>query len=635
MLQTIRDKLSGWIAKIVLGALAVVFVFWGIELRSVTGSGSDAASVNGDNISLSAAQKAWQERQSQLAQAFKGDIPDSFKKQQQQTLLDQLIRTRMLEQHIDELGYRVSDTQVAETLYGIDALKVDGKFSRDRYVAALSQQGMSDTQFEAQLRIELASKQLQNGIVGTAFLTPAEATRAQALLNEQREVDYATISAKSFAATVTVADADVQSYYDANKTSYLTPENVDLQYVELKLADVAKDVTVDDASLRAHYDQIKDRFTTTERRRAHHILIPVGNGVDDAAAKKQAEEVLAKLKAGGDFEALAKQYSKDPGSAAKGGDLGWATRGMFVGPFEDALFTMSASELRGPVKSDFGYHVIRLDEIEAGQTKPFELVRAEVEVDYKNDRARSLFYDKTQKLADSAFTKLTELDTVAKEFGTTLKTITDFTRDGGGEFDKDSPVVQTAFSEAVLEKGENSPLVTIGEERALVLRIADHKLPEQKPLEQVRADILANLRDRAAKTAAAQKGNELVNQLQSGAVQWAAVAKAAAVTPVGKKWLGRKAQDVSAIVLNSAFAVPKNSVDANKPAYRGVALENGDYAVVAVSAVQSGTAAADAAKSLVSVRDQRTTQTANAEFDGYVREMERTAKIVRNPAAFD
>src|SRR6267154_6305381 len=122
MLQTIRDKLSGWIAKIVLGALAVVFVFWGIELRSVTGSASDAASVNGDNISLSAAQKAWQERQSQLAQAFKGDIPDSFKKQQQQALLDQLIRTRMLEQHIDELGYRVSDTQVAETLYGIDAL---------------------------------------------------------------------------------------------------------------------------------------------------------------------------------------------------------------------------------------------------------------------------------------------------------------------------------------------------------------------------------------------------------------------------------------------------------------------------------------------------------------------------------
>jgi len=619
----------------VLGALAVVFVFWGIELRQITSSSNDAASVNGDKISLSAAQKAWQERQVQLAQAFKGEIPDAIKKAQQQALLDQLIRNQLLTQHIDKLGYRVSDDEIARTLYGIDALKVDGKFSRDRYAAALRQQGMTEAQFEAQLRGELASKQLQQGIMGTSFVTPAEASRAQALLNEQREIDYTTIAAKSFEATVNVSDADVKAYYDENKNSYLTPETVDLKYVELKLDDVAKDIPVDDASIRAHYDQIKDRFTTTERRHAHHILISVGNGVDDATAKKQAEDIFAKIKAGGDFEALAKQYSKDPGSAVKGGDLGWATRGMFVGPFENALFAMTPGEVRGPVKSEFGYHIIRLDEVEPAQTKPFEQVRTEVENDYKTDRARALFYDKTQKLADAAFARLTELDSVAQEFNTTVKSIPNFTRDGGGEFAKDSPVTEAAFTEAVLEKGENSPLVTIGEDRALVLRISDHKLPEEKPLDNVRADIVAKLKERAEKAAAAQKGNELVKQLQSGALQWNAVAKAGAGVPAGKHLLSRKAQGVPPVVLNAAFNLPKSEVSAEKPAYRGVTLENGDYAVIAVSAVQSGTSASDAAKELASVRDQRESQISNAEYEAYVKELERNAKIVRNPTAFE
>jgi peptidyl-prolyl cis-trans isomerase D len=635
MLQTIRDKVSGWVARLLLGALVLVFVFWGIELRSTSSIDSSAAEVNGEEIKLATARNAWQQRQAELQQVFKGDIPDAIKKQQQDAVLQQLIRMQLLQQRAIDQGFHIGDAALAETLNGLDSLKVDGKFSRDRYTAALLQQGMNEAQFENQLRTELATRQLQNGVMGTAFLTQKELQRAQALLGEQREIDYALISAKNYLSSVKVADADVQAWYDAHKGEYLTPETVDLQYVELRLADSAAEVVVDDTALRAHYDQIKDRFSSTERRRAHHILIKVDKDLDDAAAKKQAEDILAKLKAGGDFDSLAKQYSKDPGSANKGGDLGWATKGMFVGPFEDALFGMKVGELSGPIKTEFGYHVIRLDEVEGGEVKPFEQVRSEVEADYKSDRARSIFYEKTQKLADEAFAKLTELDSVAKDFGTSVKSIAGFTRNGGGEFAAGSPVIEAAFSEPVLQKGENSPLITLGEDRALIVRAAGHKTPAQRPLDEVRADIVTKLTDQAAKEAAAKQAGEAVKQLQAGTLNWPELGKALSVTPVGKKLVGRSATDIAPKVVADAFTVAKSSITADKPAYDDVALDDGDYAVIMVSAVQSGATAADSATTLPQLRRQQMTKVGTTEFALYMAELERTAKIKRNPTAFD
>ena len=635
MLQTIRDKVSGWVAKVLLGALVIVFIFWGVELRTTATSENAAAEVNGEQINLSALQNAWQQRQAELQQVFNGEIPEALRKQQQEAVLQQLIRMQLLQQRAESQGFRVSDAKIAETILGLESLKVDGQFSRDRYASALLQQGMNEAQFEAQLRSELATRQLQNGVVGTAFVTARELQRAQALLNEQREIDYAVIPFNSYLATVKVTDADVAAWYEAHKTEYLTPETVDLQYVELKLADSAAEVTVDDAALRAHYEQIKDRFASTERRRGHHILITTSSDMDDMAAQKRAEDVLAKLKAGGDFATLAKQYSKDPGSASQGGDLGWATRGMFVGAFEEALFGMQPGELRGPVKTEFGYHLLRLDEIEGGAGKSFEEVRAEVESEYKTERASTLFYEKTQKLADEAFARLTELDSVAKDFGAEVKTVTGFTRSGGGEFGSDQQVIDAAFSEPVLQKGENSPLVTLGEDRALVLRVANHTLPAQKPLDEVRRDIVVVLTDQAAKSAASKQASDIVEQANSGSVQWSALSKSLPVAPVGKKLLGRNAPDVSPMVLSAAFAVPKGSVSADKPAYRAVALENGDYAVVAVSAVQSGTATTDAAMSLAAVKDQQISRLGGNELSSYLSELERTAEIKRNPNALE
>jgi len=258
-----------------------------------------------------------------------------------------------------------------------------------------------------------------------------------------------------------------------------------------------------------------------------------------------------------------------------------------------------------------------------------------VEADYRNEQAHSLFYDRTQKFADAAFSRMNELDSVAKEFNTTVKTIPNFTRDGGGEFAKGSPVIDAAFSEAVLEKGQNSPLVTIGEERALVVRINDHKLPEQKTLDQVRSEIVALLKDKAAKVAVEQKATELVKQLQDGALQWSAMAKQSSATLTAKQTIGRSGSTTPQPVVTAAFGLPKSNILAGKSAYASTTLDNGDYAIVAVSAVKSGSEVADAAQSLQNMEAQRAMQQGRTEFTNYVQELKRTAKIEVNPAAFD
>jgi peptidyl-prolyl cis-trans isomerase D len=631
MLQKIRDKVSGWIAGVFLGAIAVVFVFWGINFEN--SANTYAAKVNGERISVEAMTRAWQQRQSQLQQMMRGELPEAMVKAQQKNIMDEFVRRTLLKQRASELGYRVSDAALAEQIVSFPELQVDGKFSRDRYAALLRQQGRTEPQFEAELRGDLAIGQIQGGIVDSAFVTPYELERRLVLEKQEREVDYALIASNSFASQIVVTDEQIQAWYDSHKNDYLLPETVDLQYVELTRARAESGVTVTEEGLKDYYSQVKERFESPERRKARHILITVGDGVDDAAAKKQAEELAAKAKAGADFSQLAKENSKDPGSAQQGGDLGWAQRGTMVGPFEEALFAMQKDEIRGPIKTQFGYHVIRLDDIEAAGLRSYEDVRTELEAEFRRDRSQTIFYDESQKLADRAFSSLTELDSVAKEFNLPVKTVPGFTRQGGGELGAEPSVIEAAFSEDVLERGQNSALVTIGEDRAVVLRVASHKPAEPRPLAEVRSQIETQLRTDAAREAAQKKGAEVLAKLEQGGA-WNEVAAQAGLTPVGKRFIGRKDAVVPASVTSTAFAPTPAQVSESKPHYANVATDDGNYAVVMVTNVRSGNAATESAEEKTQRRRVAERQMGNEEFMAYIAELEREADVVRNEKVF-
>ena len=631
MLQTIRDKTGGWIAALFLGAIAVVFVFWGINFEGA--NVTYAAKVNGEKIPVETVTRAWQQRLSQMQQMLRGEIPEDMLKMQQRAMLDEFVRRELLSQRAKELGYRISDAALAEQIVGYPQLQVDGKFSRDRYAMLLRQQGRTEPQFEAELRSELAIMAIQNGIVDSAFLTPAELDRRYALEKQEREVDYALIASSSFNAQVAVTEEQIKSWYDSHHSDYLLPETVDVQYVELTRAAAESSVVTSEAALKEYYDQVKQRFESPERRKARHVLIAVADGVDDAAAKKKAEEVFAQAQAGADFAKLAKDFSKDPGSAAQGGDLGWQQKGMFVAPFEEALFAMKPGEVRGPIKTQFGYHVIRLDEIEAGHVRSFEDARAELEAEYRKEKSQTTFYDEAQKLAEKAFASLTELDSVAKTFNLPIKTVARFTRQGGGDLGADPGAIEAVFSEDVLERGQNSPLVTIGEDRAIVLRTANHQAAEPRPLADVHAQIELQLKTKAAREAAHQKGDATLAKLQQGAA-WKDVAAELGLAPVGPRFVDRQDAVIPTSVSRAAFAAAATQISAAKPYFGNVATDDGNYAVIVVSDVRSGDVKAETPEQRTARRRGVERQVGTEEFAAYVAEVERSADVVKNEKVF-
>jgi peptidyl-prolyl cis-trans isomerase D len=631
MLQRIRDRISGWFAIVFLGAIAVVFIFWGIQFESAVTSA--AATVNGKDVSANVVRQAWQDRQTELQQARRDELPPELVKSEQAKLVDEYIMRELLVQRAHESGYRVSDRELADTLTRIPALQVDGKFSRDRYAALLRQQGRTEPEFEQEFRRDLETSQLRNAIAVSSFVTPGELRRRVELAGETRDVAYAVVPAAQFAANAEVAPAEVAAFYDKNKSQFLTQETVSLQYLKLDLAEIAAGVQVTEEGLRKYYDEsAAERNAVPERRKAAHILIE--SGTDDAAAKKKAEAVLARAKAGEDFAQLARENSDDLGSKAAGGDLGWAPREAYVQPFSEALFAMSKGEIRGPVKTQFGYHVIRLEDIEAPHVRTFDEVRAELEPEFRRDQAQSLFYDKSQQLADESFAALSELDSVAKKLGMTVQTSAGFTRQGGGVLGNDRKLIDAAFSNEVLEERQNSQPVQVGEDSVVVLRVTDH---QPRPLADVQAEIVARLREDKARTAATDAANALAKRINAGE-PLASAAASLGVTPSVVQAVNRQgpmtegAAPMVPELLKGIFQAPRPA-GAGKASAGVATLASGDPAVFVISAARVGTPEA-LGPGLTEQAQNLATQNAAVEFDAYVGELRRTAKIKRNETLF-
>jgi Parvulin-like peptidyl-prolyl isomerase len=633
MLQTIRDKITGGVLAIaLLGSIAVVFVFWGIDFKNT--QRTYAAQVDGERIPIETVQSAWQRRQSDLQRMLRGELPPDMVKSQQALVLDQFVEERLLKQRAERFGYRVTDQELARRVMERPEFLVDGKFSKDRYNALLAASGLTEVGWESQLHDALLIDQLRNAVIESAFVVPYELDRTYAIERQEREIDYALIPAADFAGSTSITDEQVKKWYDENQQSYMLPETVNLQYVELTRAQAESTIEVTEPALKEYYEQVKERFTTQEERHGRHILIQAGDGMDDAAAKKLAEELTAKAKAGADFAQLAKENSKDAGSAQQGGDLGMATHDVFVGPFGDALFSMTVGEIRGPVKSEFGYHVIKLEQIQPGHVKTFEEAHAELEADYRKERAQNIFYDQSQKLADLAFSALTELDSVAKQMNLQVKTVNGFTREGGGEFGQEPSVIDAAFSDDVLERRQNSPLVTVGEDRALVLRVADHKAAEPRPFDSVSAQIREQLKTQRMREAAAAQGAFAMARLQKGE-PWATVTSALHLGAVGKRFMNRQDGVAPAAIVRAAFSAPNTEISEAKPYFGGVTTDDGNYAVYAVTQVRNADPSKEAANEKNNRRRRAEVQAGNEEFSAYLGEAERTTKIIKNDKLFE
>jgi peptidyl-prolyl cis-trans isomerase D len=513
MLQRIRDS-GRWLFGIVIALIAVSFIFWGIDFNM---SGATyAAKVNGEEISLAEFERDFQLQQNEFLELYRVELNEDLRREIRRSVVNDLVQREALAQRVEEAGYRVSDDRLAEFIRSAAAFQVGGEFSMDAYAGQLSLQGMSPTAFEELQRERLELLDLQIGIAESTFLTPAEYRRYVELANQQREIAYALFEVDAFADEVEVTDEAVAAHYEENRDRYVTEEAAAIEYVELRRDDVADNIEVTEEELEAYYERLRDNFRTEEERRARHILVTAEEGETPEQTEARAEQIAERVRGGEDFEALAAELSDDPGTAEQGGDLGWIGPGMLVGPFEDALFAMETGEVRGPVQTDFGYHIIRLDDIRAGEEQSFAEVRDQLLEDYRAERADELFYDRANQLADSAFDAYDALAPVAMALDLPLKMLERLPRSGDSEaFPNPAPIVDAVFGSEDLAGGVNSPMIELSEDHVVVLRVTELFPPEPQPLEEVTDEIRETLTRQRAQEMAAQAAEDFFEALPS------------------------------------------------------------------------------------------------------------------------
>jgi peptidyl-prolyl cis-trans isomerase D len=631
MLQSIHDNLKGWLGQAVMGAIALVFVFWGINWT--LSAPTYAAKVNGVEISSNEVRQSYQQQLAQIERQTNAPLDENMRNDIKRRVLDDYVSSEALVTRADDLGYRVSDQELLAAMSTVPAFQVDGKFDQAHALAVLNAQGRSVSEIEGMFRRDVKLRQLDTALSVSSFATPTEMKMIQALTRQQREIAWGTLSAAKYAADANPDDAAVKSYYESHRPEYMTPETVNLRYVELSLAQLASKVTVDDAQLKAFYDEQKtktpERFTQAEQRRVSHILLSVNNAKEDAAVKLKAEGILKRAQAGEDFGKLAKEFSQDPGSATQGGDLGWSERKVFVGPFADAAFGMKVDEIQGPVKTQFGYHILKLIGIQPATVKTFEQSRAELETEFKRNEAERLFNNAQDQLADAALQNATDIDVVAKKAGLTVQDIANFSRsDGGGALGKVPAVTDAAFNQDVLD-GRLSPIVEIEKGRGVVMRATDHKLPQQKPLDAVRTEVVAAWKKQRGVELADAAARDAAKRLNAGEA-WDAVIKSLGLTAQAPKFISRSDQDVPMEVRTTVFNEPK---PAPKPVYGEVSLPNGDAAVFTVTAVREDPN--DAAFKEADMRRQYANRIASGEALSYAAGARADAKVILNPKAID
>ncbi|KPN78719.1 peptidylprolyl isomerase [Shewanella sp. Sh95] len=615
MLEKIRDGSQGVIAKGILVLVILSFAFAGVS--SYLGSKSDvpAAEVNGDKITKAELEQAYQSERArmeqQLGEMFAALSADErYLESIKQSVLERLVADKLIDQAAAAMGLRVSDEQIITAIKSEPAFQTDGKFDNDRYQAILRQLGYQPQTFRSMMRVDMTRRQLTAALVGTEFVLPGEAKQLAELQGQTRDIRYLVVDSAPFLANASVTDEQVKNYYDANQGQFMSPEKVSLEYVELNAADFAKDSKVTEGEAQAYYDEHKTQYVSNEKRLAAHILIAPGS--DEAAAKAKAEDLAKQLDNGADFAELAKANSEDTLSAEQGGKLDWFEPGVMDPSFDAALFALQKGQHSAVVKTDFGFHIIKLLDVQPGTTVPFADVKTKIIAQLQEKKAVDQFYSLQSKLADTSYEVPDTLAETAKVVGVEIKTTPLFSRDDVPAALNKPDVVKAAFSDSVMRQGLNSEVIELEPNHVVVIRMKEHHDAGTMPLAEVKADIAERLKQDQANAAARAKAEELMAQVKAGAADVSLIAKAK---------LGRGAQDLDAAIVTKTFQMPTPSA---APVVDTVALANG-YAVIALDKVNAAESVSD---ELVNALKQRlNAQYSEADYRGLIESLKANAKI--------
>jgi len=605
MLQEIRDRAQGVIAWVIVVLISVPFALWGIQDYLGGGGNQIVADVDGSEISQQEMDTAVQNYRislrRQLGANYRPDLINDA--QMREDVLSRLIQQRLISEQKQHLKLSVGDETIKQQIRMIPAFQRNGKFDRQSFDQLLAQQGQTEASLVQSLRFELESKIVSNAIQSTGFITDSAFDEQIRLRLQKRDLRYLSIPYSLFEDQQTITEEAVTDWYESHKQDYIEPEKVRLAYIELTPAAAGAAIEPFDEELRTLYAETEQQYVTEEQRRAAHILLELKSDADDeqvAAVMQKAQSLLQQIKQGADFAEIAKQESADPGSAKQGGDLGFFEKGMMADEFDKVVFALEKGQLSEPVQTSFGIHLIKLLDIRPSSGQTFEQALPKLREAYIEAESDRRFYDLAEEMANLVYEAQDNLDSSAKELGIEVKNTDWISRKQGEGIGQQAAVRAAAFTDDVLQQGNNSEIIELAADHLLAVRVIDHQDAQPKSLATVHDEVVEQLKQQSARKQALNVAQKLADEFAAGKSldEYAAHDDYILKSP---GYSTRTTAGIDREILQTAFKMPKPENDI--PLFRAISQPTGDAVVVAVYGVQEGEPSDLDKRSLEAIRE--------------------------------
>ena len=629
MLQFIRDNATGWIAWGIVILIAIPFALWGIHQYVAPDSSVAVAVVDGTEIDYYDFQRRYAQRRQQLQSVLGAGLIDAEEDGRlRREVLEGMIDSEVLVRSGMAAGMRVGDELLASTIQAQEVFRSEDRFSQAVYEGWLRSQGYSPVGFEEDFRRSLLQQQIALGISGSDFIPEGGLRDAARVRFQKRTFSLLTVPAADFEGPEPT-DSEIGAHFERHRGEYTTPERLRLRYLEISLDEIAAGIKADDEELRALFEAEPERFVTPEKREVSHILVSVPSDAGADVVEQVRERLVAlkdRITAGESFEDLARESSDDPGSAPGGGSLGFIERGMMVPAFEEAAFALAPDHVSDPVRSSFGWHLIKVTSVQEPRGATFEEVRDQVLAQYQSREAERIYVEQVETLANVTYEHPESLEAAARALGLSIRETGPVTR--GGQSDdpiaSQPAVVAAAFSSDVLDAGNNSEPIEFDSGRMVVVRAFDHEPSRALDLEEARSGIVAALRADARRAAVAGRGRELLGGLRSG---WDPDAVAA---DSGLEWsrfenVSRFGGALSEQLLEVAFRMPRP--DTGTARFDGVIDDAGDFVILSLSRVDDGDLSSMSDDEGRAFRQALEADSGRTTLDAFVRDRRQSADV--------
>ena len=621
MLQNIRERFTGKFALVVLALICLPFLFFGIPSDFI--ATDYVAKVNDNEISQPFFENSY--RNELLRYDSQGiEVPDAARSIVRENVLNTIINNLLVDLYIDEKSLQITDAFVTDIIQSSPEFLINGKFSKDVYYSWLNERVLEPAQFEESQRISMKKSQLERGLRATSFVTPSEYRRYLNLVGEQREVTIAEIDLSVLAEPIELMDEDIETYYSLRQNEFMQPESIDFEYIEINKNTTDETITVSEDEIRKYFEDAGERFARDERRQASHILFLFGD--NEIISEQKAQEALNKLNEGEDFSALALEYSDDGGTKEQGGNLGMLAKSQLPGALGDAVFAMSINEVSELVRTDFGFHIVQLNNIESDGQVPFETVRAELEMELKSQKSSVNFTVIERELSDALF-DADGIEVIARDLNFDLNELKGFTRNGGGEFGANQIVIDALFNAQRNNDSQLSDIIEVDANRSIVFQVSNFNEAIVMPLDQVRDQIISDMKFFSAEVLANNIATKISSLMENNEDLAPTIEELDSVT-MRDVIINRLTEDVDFVIQANVFGMKKPLPGNTKVGT--VVMQNANYAVFSLKNHTYGIPEMIPQEERDAAKERLNQQSGVSDYTAFISELQLNAAIEKN-----